>query len=228
MMSTLRRAALLLALPLALVACGDSSTSTKPESATASTSAPAREFGIPASQPATVEAARLAAKGFDAGNKMSARTVFVFFDPQCPHCGAFWREAKKLEKDAHFVWVPVALLNKKSMDQAVALLTGAEPAKLMDDHEAKLEAKLGGIEVTGELDPMVKASITKNTRLLASFGAEGVPYLVSTTADGKPYTSNGMAAEALAVALGWRTAPAAQAHSMTPAPQAAAAGAPAR
>ena len=30
------------------------------------------------------------AKGFTVGSMMSAATVYVFFDAQCPHCGHLW------------------------------------------------------------------------------------------------------------------------------------------
>lgn len=196
-----RRALLMLALPLALAACGESATPQKTNAA-----AEEREFGLPAVQAPSLEAATRSAKGFETGNKMSARVVYVFFDPQCPHCGMFWQEAKKLERDARFVWVPVSILNKKSAVQGAALMSAQDPAKLMDEHEALLLANQGGLATEDKFDPQIKAVIAKNTRLLVSFQAEGVPFLVSTTADGKPFSGNGRPAEKLAADLGWRPA----------------------
>ena len=196
-----RRALLILALPLALAACGESATSQKP-----ATSTEDREFGIPASQAPSADVARRDAKGFETGNKMSARVVYVFFDPQCPHCGMFWQEAKKLERDARFVWIPVAILNKKSGIQGAALLSAQDPAKLMDEHEASLLANQGGIAPEDKHDTQIKAAIAKNTRLLVSFGAEGVPFIVANAADGKTVSGNGRPAEKLAIDLGWKPA----------------------
>lgn len=146
------------------------------------------------------------AKGFETGNRMSAHKVYVFFDPQCPHCGQFWQEAKKLEKDARFIWVPVGLLSPKSLLQGASILNDKNPLLAMEEHEALLMAHKGGME-PAIVQPAEKAVIEQNTQLMMSFGANGVPFLVSTTADGKTFTGNGMPAEELAATLGWRTAP---------------------
>ncbi len=209
-MNNLRRAALLLAIPLALAACGERQAASSSPSASASAPGQELEFGIPASMPATVGAASQLARGFETGNMMSARKVFVFFDPQCPHCAAFWEEAKKLEREARFVWVPVGILNKKSALQAATILSAQDPVRMMQDNELSIQAKQGGIVPSETLDPAVRASVAKNTRLLASFGAEGVPFLVATGADGKPFSGNGRSADSLASVLGWRSAAAAQ------------------
>ena len=38
------------------------------------------------------------AKGFMAGSMMSAIVAYVFFDPQCPHCGHLWNASLPLQK----------------------------------------------------------------------------------------------------------------------------------
>src|SRR5213592_1849296 len=63
------------------------------------------------SQAVTLEAIQSGAQGFTVGSPMSARTVYVFFDAQCPHCGALWEAAKPLKSQAKFVWIPVGILN---------------------------------------------------------------------------------------------------------------------
>lgn len=191
---------LLLSMSLALVACGKA----EPESKTAQE----QEFEIPASVAPSLEAARKYARGFDTGNMMSARQVFVFFDPQCPHCGAFWNETKSLEKDARFTWVPVSFLGAKSLTQGATILYSPNPVAAMAEHEAKLAANQGGIEPT-EVDPKFKAIVTKNTRLLESFGATGVPFVLSINQKtGQTYSnSGGMPAALLAQNLGWTLEP---------------------
>jgi thiol:disulfide interchange protein DsbG len=192
--------ALVLALPLALAACDQTASSTA-VSNSVKASAPAE---IPASQEPSLAAARQFASGFETGNAQSSRQVFVFFDPQCPHCGMFWDETKKLEAEAHFVWVPVSVLNKTSLSQGAAILASPSPVAAMTEHEKKLLAGTGGM-TAGEADPKYKAVIERNTRLLASFGAVGVPYVLSVnTQTGKLFAeSRGMPAEKLASQLGW-------------------------
>ena len=192
--------ALLLAIPLALAGCGQSTS--EPAGPKSDKQLTAE---IPTTQAPSIAAARRYATGFDTGNLMSARQVFVFFDPQCPHCGMFWKEAKELAKDARFTWVPVAILNRASLNQGAAILTGQSPVETMDEHEKKLLAGLGGLAASAA-DPRFKAIIERNTRLLESFGATGVPYILSVNSEtGRVYAeSRGMPAAKLAAELGWR------------------------
>ena len=118
------------------------------------------------------------AKGFTVGSAMSVRTVYVFFDPQCPHCAVLWNEAKPLKSQAKFVWIPVGLLNAASTPQGAAILAAADPSAAMDTHEASMTAKTGGITATGNLDTQ-KAMVEINTKLMNRFQFQGVPTVVA-------------------------------------------------
>jgi hypothetical protein len=54
----------------------------------------------------------------------------------------------------------------------------------MDEHEASLLAHQGGI-TAGAIAPDLKLAVEKNTKLLSSFGAESIPYIVTVGLDGK-------------------------------------------
>lgn len=191
--------ALLIAIPFALAACGQATT--EPTGAQSDKELTAE---IPTTQDPSISAARRYATGFDTGNLMSARQVFVFFDPQCSHCGMFWKETKALAKDARFTWVPVSILNRASLNQGAAILGGQSPVETMDEHEKKLLSGQGGLTVPAA-DARFKATIERNTRLLESFGASGVPYILSVNAQtGQVFAeSRGMPAAQLAKELGW-------------------------
>ena len=60
--------------------------------------------------PVSLEKIAAEAKGFDVGSTMSTRVVYVFFDPQCPHCAVLWDATKPLKSQARFVWIPVGLI----------------------------------------------------------------------------------------------------------------------
>ena len=135
----------------------------------------------PAATPAaavSIPAIAAEAKGFTVGSPMSVRTVYVFFDPQCPHCSALWNEAKPLKSQAKFVWIPVGLLNAASAPQGAALLAASDPVAAMDAHEASMNAKTGGITATGNLDAQ-KAMVESNTKLMNRFQFGSVPTVVS-------------------------------------------------
>jgi thiol:disulfide interchange protein DsbG len=162
--------ALALAGSLALVACKDSSAP-----AAAAAAAPKSE-----SSAVSVPAIEAEARGITVGSAMSARTVYVFFDPQCPHCAALWQAAKPLKAQAKFVWIPVRLLNNTSQTQGAALLAAKDPVGAMDEHETALLANQKG-DVPGDSESQ-KETVTKNTALFNRFGFQSVPTIVAQNA----------------------------------------------
>ena len=127
--------------------------------------------------PVSLAAIASEAKGFTVGSTMSVRTVYVFFDPQCPHCSALWVAARPLKSQAKFVWIPVGLVNAASAPQGAALLAAPDPAAAMDAHEASMTEKKGGITAIGNLDAQ-KAAVEANTRLMNRFQFGSVPTVV--------------------------------------------------
>lgn len=165
------------------------------------------------SEPAPAKAAKQAisletiaaqAKGFTVGSMMSANTVYVFFDAQCPHCGHLWEASLPFQKKVKFVWIPVGWINASSVAQGAALLTAANPAALMSEHEASLLAKKGGISAPSSIPPEIEQAIKANTQLLGSFGAEAVPFIVARDLkSGQTVSRDGaMSTQALAGFLG--------------------------
>ena len=141
----------------------------------------AEKPAAPAAQPAqavSIPAIATEAKGFTVGSPMSVRTVYVFFDPQCPHCSQLWAAARPLKSQAKFVWIPVGLLNAASAPQGAALLAAADPVAAMDAHEASMTAKTGGITASGSLDAQ-KAMVESNTKLMNRFQFSGVPTVIA-------------------------------------------------
>ena len=163
----------------------------------------------PAAPTVSVAAVTQDATGFSAGSAMSARVVYVFFDPQCPHCSALWRAAQPLTAQARFVWIPVQLLNDTSRTQGAALLAAADPVAAMNAHEASMVAGTGGIANAGGEAQL--AAVAKNTALFNRLGFASIPTIVGTHAQtGALVTQEGaMPTPALANLLGLQV-PAAQ------------------
>ena len=158
--------AALLASLIAVAGCSDSNDKT---ATPAAATKPAGTVSIPA--------IASEAKGFSVGSAMSVRTVYVFFDAQCPHCAVLWEQAKPLKAQAKFVWIPVGL-NAVSASQGAALLAAADPAAAMDAHEASMKDHQGGISASGNLDAQ-KAAVESNTKMLARLQFPGVPTIVA-------------------------------------------------
>jgi thiol:disulfide interchange protein DsbG len=160
---------LLAALTLALSACSPQ------EDTTAATSAvqPAQSYDAVAAQ----------GKGFTVGAMMSANTVYVLFDPQCPHCGHLWEASLPLHKKVKFVWIPVTIMNAKSPAQGAALLAASNPAEAMSAHEASILAGTGGMSASASIPAEVEQALKKNTQLFNSMGVDSVPFIVAKNAN---------------------------------------------
>jgi thiol:disulfide interchange protein DsbG len=142
--------------------------------------APAASTAAKVSTPAqSYDAVASGTKGFTVGAMMSANTVYVMFDPQCPHCGHLWQAAQPLLKKVKFVWVPVAFIGPKSAPQGAALLSAANPLELMTTHEASILAGTGGISASASIAADIEAGIKANTQLLNRMGVESVPFIIA-------------------------------------------------
>jgi thiol:disulfide interchange protein DsbG len=149
-----------------LAACGQENSST---------SAASGDKG--ASQPVSIEKIEQQAKGFNVGSTMATRVVYVFFDPQCPHCAHLWENVKPLKSQARFVWIPVGLIGEKSVAQGATILAAQDPATTMEQNEASVRNQQGGITAVGAPDAQ-KEVVKANTTLFTSFGFTGVPTIV--------------------------------------------------
>lgn len=176
----------LLAACLALSACS------KQEADTAAASAPKRT--------ASLEIVSAEAKGFTVGALMAANPVYVFFDPQCPHCARLWGASTALQKKVKFVWIPVAFINASSAPQGAALLTAADPATRMAEHEKSILAGQGGLSAPSSVAPETEQAIKKNTRLFNNLGLESVPFVIARNARTGQTVSRAGAMETAALA----------------------------
>lgn len=148
------------------------------------------------------EMASSRAQGFEVGSKVSARTVYVFFDPQCPHCGHLWEASKPLFDKVKFVWIPVGVLSPASGPQGAVLLAATDPTVAMQAHEDSLLAKTGGIH-PGSAKKADIERVKTNTQLFSEFGFDGVPALIFKDKQGVTETAaGGMSTEMLQKALG--------------------------
>jgi thiol:disulfide interchange protein DsbG len=129
-------------------------------------------------EPVSIAAIEAQARGITVGSAMSTRTVFVFFDPQCPHCAALWQAAKPLKSQAKFVWIPVRLMNDSSLAQGATLLAAKDPVAAMDEHEASVLEKRGGITAIATTEAQ-KQDVSNNTALMTRFGFASIPSIVA-------------------------------------------------
>ena len=170
-------------LVLTLSACSQKDESTQ----TGATATPAASATTPTQ---SYEAVAKQGRGFTVGALMSANTVYVMFDPQCPHCGHLWEASVPLHKKVKFVWVPVAFINAKSAPQGAALMSAANPLELMAAHEASILAGTGGTAASASVAPEVEEAIKANTKLFNSLGVDSVPFILAKSARSSQAVTN--------------------------------------
>ncbi|MDD2880316.1 MAG: thioredoxin fold domain-containing protein [Rhodoferax sp.] len=194
MKSTALTLSLATALVLSLGACSKQDAPTTPAAATTT---------VAAISSSSYDKVAATGKGFTVGALMSAQAVYVLFDPQCPHCGHLWQSSIPLHSKVKFIWVPIAFNTGKSLSQAAALLSAANPAETMTAHEQSLLAGTGGMAASSPSDELVQ-TIKSNTQLLSSLGADSVPFIVAKNRrTGEIVSNNGaMDTDALAKLLG--------------------------
>lgn len=126
-----------------------------------------------------LEAVAAQGKGFTVGAMMSVNTVYVLFDPQCPHCSHLWQASLPLQSKIKFVWIPVAIMNAKSAPQGAALLAAANPVEAMTQHEQSILAGTGGTSASASMPDDLQQALKGNTALFNSLGVESVPYVLA-------------------------------------------------
>ncbi|MFA7665807.1 MAG: thioredoxin fold domain-containing protein [Burkholderiaceae bacterium] len=117
-------------------------------------------------------------RGFSVGAPDSTTVVYVFFDPQCPHCASLWKTQQAFLGQARFVWMPVGLIRSASRTQGATILAAADPVAAMSEHEAQLSPNgSGGISVDRRAVDAFGPVVDKNTALFERLGLRSVPHL---------------------------------------------------
>ena len=131
-------------------------------------------------KPNGIEAYGIASRGtgFTVGALMAANTVYVFFDSTCPHCAELWQASQPLLGRLKMVWMPIGLLRPQSGPQGAAILSAPDPVKAMNEHEASVLQRGGGISVPSNLPDDVVRKVKDNTELFRQLQAESVPLIV--------------------------------------------------
>jgi thiol:disulfide interchange protein DsbG len=128
--------------------------------------------------------------GFTVGPIVAANTIYVLFDPQCPHCAELWTASQPLIGKLKMVWMPVGFIRPVSTPQGALLLSAKDPAATMTEHEALLSSRKGGIAVPEKVDEAQMAKVKANTELLQKLGADSVPFILFKNAKTGVYGSH--------------------------------------
>lgn len=114
------------------------------------------------------------------GSPNAKRVVYVFTDPECPYCKAFWQAAQPyLGKDVQLRHVIVGILKPTSMGKAARILTAANPSRALVEHE------MFGSEPLASIPADIRAKLEANSRLMQELGAPATPAVFYKDTQGK-------------------------------------------
>lgn len=114
------------------------------------------------------------------GGAEAERIVYVFTDPNCPYCNAFWKESQSyLGRDVQVRHIMVAILTPTSMGKAARILAAENPARALADHETY------GSKPLETIPAEIRQQIEANNRLMQQLGAQATPAIFYRDTQGK-------------------------------------------
>lgn len=142
--------------------------------------------------------------GFTSGPATAKKTVFVFFDSQCPHCATLWKAHIPLRGEAvNFRWIPVGVISRSSIMQGSTILAADDPVAAMDEHETLMSQRRGGITVSSKAADKYADQVREHTKVLTAAGARSVPFMAYLNDKGEAVSEVGaMQTPVLAAFLG--------------------------
>ncbi len=152
-----------------------------------SNGAPAR---AKAGAPSTPIAAVAALRGIKEGSGAAEKTIYILFDPRCPHCQNVYRDTRNFVKNGGSIkWIPTTVLGRDQMGTAMVadILQSRNPIEAMGRVES------GGFRQPGKIEQSTLDAIRDNEEYFwAAFdrnkgaGTPGVPVAFFQTSDGAP------------------------------------------
>lgn len=132
------------------------------------------------------------AKWIPDGKASAPRIVYVFTDPNCPYCNAFWKagrpwvEAGKIQM-RHLL---VGVIREDSPAKAAAILGAKDPSAALLKDETTFAN--GGIQPVASIPADIQKVLEDNQALMLQMGFQGTPGIVVQGADGKLTKIGGM------------------------------------
>lgn len=126
------------------------------------------------------------------GSDEAGRTIYMFFDANCPYCHKFWKMSRPWVKAGRVQirQIPVAILKRSSLPKAAAMLLANDPSAAFTRHESTYEA--GGIDPVWKVPSGIALKIRLNNRLMRTLGSAATPTIFWRAADGEVKVTRGV------------------------------------
>lgn len=114
------------------------------------------------------------------GGARAERVVYVFTDPNCPYCNAFWKASQAyLGPDVQVRHIPVAILKADSLGKAARILAADDPGRALARHETY------GSKPLEDIPPQIRRQVESNTELMSRLGSTATPTIFYRDSQGK-------------------------------------------
>lgn len=118
----------------------------------------------------------------------AANTIYIFFDAADPRNSELWLNSASLKSRFKMMWIPVGVARSMSFRQGATILGAADPLAAMNDNNARVLNRQGGIAVAENLTDSVLARIETNTAVFNKLGSTSLPLILYRHArSGKPF-----------------------------------------
>ncbi|MCH7313225.1 thiol:disulfide interchange protein DsbG [Acinetobacter sp. ANC 3882] len=126
------------------------------------------------------------------GSVKAPRIIYVFSDPNCPYCHAFWEKARPYVKagKVQLRHIQVGVIRPESRGQAATLLAASNPQQVFEAFNA---AK--GKQKLKELKPIpahLAEKLERNEEMMNKYGFYATPALIWKNSQGKLETAQGL------------------------------------
>src|SRR5699024_10965358 len=106
------------------------------------------------------------------GSPEAERVVYVFTDPNCPYCSAFWRASRPyVGEQAQLRHVMVGVIRPDSTNKSAAILAADDPAAALADHERSSD----GIAPMDPIPQSLQQRLLAHHQLMSELGAQATP-----------------------------------------------------
>lgn len=120
------------------------------------------------------------------GSAEAERVVYVFTDPNCPYCSAFWQASRPyVGKQAQLRHIMVGVIRPDSTNKSAAILASDDPAAALARHERSAKRGGGGVQPLEPIPPSLRQDLQVHHQLMNEFGAQATPAIFFKDESGK-------------------------------------------
>lgn len=122
------------------------------------------------------------------GSADAERVVYVFTDPNCPYCSAFWRASRPyVGEKAQLRHIMVGVIRPDSTNKSAAILAADDPPAALARHEQS-----SGIDPLEPIPQSLRQRLQGHGQLMNELGAQATPAIFFKGKNGKVRRLMGM------------------------------------